>query len=141
MDKFSRYFSRGKQDNQQNNDNYEFYEDSHGDAYTSRLNQYSAPSQQTSMQASGFGAMSNIMMYEPKNADDVQVVIDFLKTRESAIVNLDDVDPAVSQRILDFVSGAVYALNGRVNRIKGNIFLLSPEGVGVTGSYGNQDKR
>ena len=140
MDKFSRYFSRNKQENQESSENYEFYEDNHGDEYTSRLGQYATPSQPKA-QPSGFGAMSNIMMYEPKNADDVQTVIDFLKTRESAIVNLDDVDPAISQRVLDFVSGAVYALNGSVNRIKGNIFLLSPEGVGVTGSYGKQDKR
>ncbi|MBR2989184.1 MAG: cell division protein SepF [Clostridia bacterium] len=139
MDKFSRYF-RGKQGNQQESDSYEFYEDSHGDEYTSRLGQYTTQSQ-TTTQTSSFSPMSNIMVYEPKNADDVQTVIDFLKTRESAIVNLDDVDPAVSQRILDFVSGAVYALNGRVNRIKGNIFLLSPEGVGVTGTHTKQDRR
>jgi cell division inhibitor SepF len=80
--------------------------------------------------------MQNFMVYEPKNADDVQTLIDFLKTRESAIINLDNVDPAVSQRVLDFVSGAIYALNGSVHRIAGNIFLLSPEGVGITNSYG-----
>lgn len=77
----------------------------------------------------------NFMVYEPRTADDVQTLIDFLKTRESAIINLDNVDEDVSQRVLDFVSGAIYALNGSVHRVSGNIFLLSPEGVGITNSY------
>ncbi len=72
------------------------------------------------------------MVYTPKTADDVQTVIDFLKLHKSAIVNLDDVEETVSQRVLDFVSGAIYALNGSVHRVAGNIFLLSPEGVGIT---------
>ena len=126
MDKFSRYFSKNKNNGNQSEESYEYYEDSHGDEYTGRLGEYAKPTDRfgapAQPQSSGFGSnMSNIMMYEPKNADDVQTVIDFLKTRESAIVNLDDVDPEISQRILDFVSGAVYALGGRVNRIKGNI--------------------
>ena len=145
MDKFSKYFSRNKENNNgQSAENYEFYEDTHGEEYTGRLSEYAKPSARFNRREQPStlgGGMGNIMMYEPKNADDVQIVIDFLKTRESAIVNLDDVDPEVSQRILDFVSGAVYALNGRVNRIKGNIFLLSPEGVGISGGYDKQEKR
>lgn len=84
------------------------------------------------------GVNQNIMVYEPQTSDDVQTLIDFLKTHESAIINLDNIDPDVSQRMLDFVSGAIYALNGSVHRISGNIFLLSPEGVGITKSYENR---
>lgn len=84
------------------------------------------------------GGGQNFMVYEPHTADDVQTLIDFLKTRESAIINLDNVEPEVSQRVLDFVSGAMYALNGSVHRVAGNIFLLSPEGVGITNSYENK---
>ena len=53
-------------------------------------------------------------------------------SKEPAIINLDGTDPSTAQRILDFAAGAMYALNGSVLRISGNIFLLSPEGVGVT---------
>lgn len=86
------------------------------------------PVQQPAVNANPQG----FMVYTPKTADDVQTVIDFLKLHKSAIVNLDDVDEAISQRVLDFVSGAIYALNGSVHRVAGNIFLLSPEGVGIT---------
>lgn len=74
----------------------------------------------------------NVLVYEPKVYTDVQTLIDYLKRKEPAIINLDGLDPPTAQRILDFTSGAVYALNGSVLRIAGNIFLLSPEGVGVT---------
>ena len=74
----------------------------------------------------------NVLVYEPTNYNDVQTLIDYLKRKEPAIINLDGVDAAVAQRVLDCTSGAMYALNGSVLRISGNIFLLSPEGVGVT---------
>ena len=74
----------------------------------------------------------NVLVYEPTNYNDVQTLIDYLNRKEPAIINLDGVDAAVAQRVLDFTSGAMYALNGSVLRISGNIFLLSPEGVGVT---------
>lgn len=77
----------------------------------------------------------NLMVYEPRSEIDSKTIIDFIKRKEPAIINLDKADPAVSQRILDFVSGAVYALNGTVHRVSGNIFLLSPKGVEVTVPY------
>ena len=73
-----------------------------------------------------------MLVYEPANYNDVQVLIDYLKRKEPAIINLEGVDAEVAQRVLDFTSGAIYALNGSVLRISGNIFLFSPEGVGVT---------
>lgn len=78
----------------------------------------------------------NLVVYEPKTPEDVQNLIDYLRRREPAVVNLDNVgDEATAQRILDFLSGAIYALNGTMHRIAGNIFLLSPEGVEITVPY------
>jgi cell division inhibitor SepF len=77
----------------------------------------------------------NVVVYEPRTPEDVQLLIDYLKQHEPAVVNLDNVEPIAAQRILDFVSGATYALSGSVHRIAGNIFLLSPEGVGITVPY------
>ena len=74
----------------------------------------------------------NVLVYEPKKCSYVQTLIDYLKRKEPAIINLDGTDPSTAQRILDFAAGAMYALSGSVLRISGNIFLLSPEGVGVT---------
>ncbi len=138
-------FNRSKESKEDANEEYEFYEDTHNEAgeYTARLREYQRTretSSQIAKPTDELNAYRNIMVYEPKTTDDVQTLIDFLKTRESAIVKLDDTDDAVSQRFLDFVSGAVYALNGNVHHISGNIFLLSPEGAKVTNSYKTENK-
>lgn len=85
---------------------------------------------QTQSNLGGYGT-KNIVIYYPKNYDDVQHLIDYLKQGESAVMNLDGISDAEAQRILDFVSGAVYALSGSIHRITGNIFMLTPEGFNI----------
>ncbi len=75
----------------------------------------------------------NVVVYEPRTPEDVQILIDYLRRREPAIVNLDNLeDEVIAQRILDYLSGAEYALGGSIHPIAGNIFLLTPEGVEIT---------
>ena len=105
----------------------EFYEDTHRNgAYTGRVD-LPAPSQSIAPRN-----YQNVVVYDPKTPEDVQRLIDYLKRREPAIINLDGTVPDVAQRILDFVSGAIYALSGSIHRVASNIFLLSPEGVEIT---------
>ena len=73
-----------------------------------------------------------MIVYRPVSYEDTQNIIDNLKGRMPVIVNMEQIEVETAQRILDFTAGAVYALSGSVLRISGNIFLLSPEGVGVT---------
>ena len=47
------------------------------------------------------------------------------------MLNLDGISDDEAQRMLDFSSGAVYALSGSIQRVSGNIFLLTPEGLGI----------
>jgi len=95
---------------------------------------YTAPLESKVQESSGFQnqrSYNNMVVYEPRTPEDVQTLIDCLARREPAIINLDNVEADISQRVLDFASGATYALGGTVNRISGNIFLLSPQGVDV----------
>ena len=73
----------------------------------------------------------NFVFFTPKCYDDVKKLIDYLKQTEPAIINLDNISDDEAQRILDFVSGGVCALNGSIQRIKGNIFLVAPEGFNI----------
>ncbi len=74
----------------------------------------------------------NIVLYAPRNASDVERLIDYMRRREPAIVDLDPIaDTDDAQRVLDFTSGAVYALGGRVIGMKSNMFLIVPEGIEV----------
>ncbi|MDR3021775.1 MAG: cell division protein SepF [Clostridiales bacterium] len=74
----------------------------------------------------------NLVIYQPSTPEDVEVLISYLKRKEPAIVNLDSVDDSRAQRILDYLSGAIFALNGSIQRISSNIFLLCPEGIQIT---------
>ena len=122
-------------------DKMEYFEDSHrGGNFGSAMPEYSqTPTmKQTASFTQKFMStpyFQNVVVYEPRTPEDAQLLIDYLKQHEPAVVNLDNVEPIAAQRILDFVSGATYALSGSVHRIAGNIFLLSPEGVGITVPY------
>lgn len=73
----------------------------------------------------------NFVFFTPKNYEDVKKLIEYLKQTEPAIVNLDAISDNEAQRILDFISGGVCALNGSIQRIKGNIFLVAPDGFNI----------
>ena len=73
----------------------------------------------------------NFVFFTPKCYDDIKKLIEYLKQTEPSILNLDNISDDEAQRILDFVSGGVCALNGSIQRIKGNIFLVAPEGFNI----------
>lgn len=75
---------------------------------------------------------SNVVIYSPKTFDDVQTLIDYLKRREQVIVDFAGIDQTAVYRIMDFMSGAIYALNGSIQQITSNIFLFAPAGVTIT---------
>ena len=76
----------------------------------------------------GIQAESNIIMVEPKSMSEIQQVVDYLKQGQSVAVNLEGLASADMERILDFLSGAIYGLNGSIHRWNGDLFLLAPEG-------------
>ena len=71
----------------------------------------------------------NMVLVRPKTDSDAQVIIDYLLKRKPVIVNMEDNDFAQSQRVMDFVSGAVYALNGDVKSISQRIFAFLPSNI------------
>lgn len=104
-------------------------------SYTYNKDQFNmqSSSYSNSYSSSGMGGYGskNVVFYYPKSYSEVQKLIDFLKQGESVMLNLDSVSEDEAQRMLDFASGAVYALNGSVQRVSGNIFLLTPEGLNI----------
>jgi len=74
----------------------------------------------------------NMVIFCPTNYEQTQSLIDNLKERKPVIVNLDEIDVAVAQRILDFISGAVYALGGDVKKVARNIFVVVPYNVSIS---------
>ncbi|MBR4998253.1 MAG: cell division protein SepF [Clostridia bacterium] len=82
----------------------------------------------TAMNNFGIQTESNIIMVEPKSHSEIQQCVDYLKQGQSVAVNLEGLSSADMERILDFLSGAIYGLNGSIHRWHGDLFLLAPEG-------------
>jgi len=77
----------------------------------------------------GYGT-NNVEFVSPTKYDDVKIVINYLRDGESIMLNLNRMGED-SQRLLDCVAGAVYALNGNLRRVEANIFLITPQGFNI----------
>lgn len=107
-------------------------------SYADNPDQYNRTSY-NSISSSSYGMSSNVGGYGTKNVEFVypstfeesQVVINYLKEGESVVLNLSNMNEYDSQRLLDCTFGAIYALNGMIQRVESNIFLLTPEGFNI----------
>lgn len=70
-------------------------------------------------------------IFNPKTYDEVSVAVDSLKAHKPVILNIDTVEIRLAQRMLDFASGAVYALGGDLYKVAKNIFVIAPSNVSV----------
>lgn len=70
-----------------------------------------------------------VSVFSPTSYDDVQLIIDAIKMGKSAIVHFKELKTETAIRVLDMLSGAIYALNGGVYEMEKNIFMFSPDGV------------
>lgn len=76
-----------------------------------------------------------VCVMKPKSFDDSQDISDVILSDCCAIISLSDIDLALAQRIMDFVSGAVYSLNGKLYQIHDCIYFIAPGDVDVSGDY------
>lgn len=85
---------------------------------------------------SAFASRSlEVSIMRPTRFDDSQDICDMLVNERATVVNLEGIDLALAQRIMDFISGAVYSLNGKIHQISNLIFIISPENVDISGDY------
>jgi cell division inhibitor SepF len=75
-----------------------------------------------------------MVVYQPQSYDDTQRIIDDLKSGRPVIANLEDLNVDIAQRVLDFLSGAVYGLDGSIRKVSRGIFLLAPPHVDISGN-------
>lgn len=75
-----------------------------------------------------------VILSEPRTYDDAQQIADHLRAHRSVVVNLQQVRPDLAKRIIDFLFGTVYAINGNIAKVGGDIFLCTPDTVEVEGT-------
>ena len=74
-----------------------------------------------------------VVIMEPKSFDEAQNIADQLKNRRPVIVNLEAAERTLAKRIVDFVCGTAYALNGSMQKVGNGIFLFVPNNVDIAG--------
>jgi cell division inhibitor SepF len=70
-------------------------------------------------------------VYQPKRYDDVTEIADSLRARHHVVVNLVGADRTLQQRVVDFLSGVVYTMDGKMQRLAESIYLFVPSNVHI----------
>ena len=72
-------------------------------------------------------------MIKPTNVDDSREITETLLSGRTVILNLEGLDLEAAQRIIDFTSGATFAIDGNLQKISNYIFLITPTTVDISG--------
>lgn len=80
-----------------------------------------------------------MILLEPRAFSESQQIADHLKKRNTVVVNMKRVTAEQAKRIIDFLSGTVYAIGGDLQKIGVGIFLCTPKNVNVEGSISDED--
>ena len=81
---------------------------------------------------------SKMILLEPRAYSESQQIVDHLKHRNTVVVNLKRVTSDQAKRIVDFLSGTIYAIGGDIQKIGGGIFLCTPNNVNIQGSISDE---
>ncbi len=74
-----------------------------------------------------------VVVMHAQKFDDVIDIADHLKTKKPVVVNMEQADPEMIRRMIDFISGVVYAIDGGIQKISKVILLVTPYNVEITG--------
>ena len=78
-----------------------------------------------------------VVLFHAKTFDDAAKAVDELCKHKAIILNMENVDKALTRRVVDFLSGAVYALDGSVKKIAQCTYLFCPHNMAVVGDLEN----
>lgn len=105
---------------------------------------YDEPRSRTTRTSSGTGKVTpmrqparkpsmEVCVIKPTTVDDAREITETLLSGSTVILNLEGLDLEVAQRIIDFTSGATFAINGNLQKISNFIFLVTPTNVDISG--------
>lgn len=95
---------------------------------------YSTSQKQNVVSLQSVQKSSKVVIVEPRAYAEAQDIADQLKNRRAVIVNLQQIEREQAKRIVDFLSGTVYAIGGDIQKVGTDIFLCTPDNVEVTGN-------
>ena len=84
---------------------------------------------------------NKMILLEPRAFSESQQIADHLKNRNSVVVNFKRVTAAQAKRIIDFLSGCVYAIGGKMQKIGVGIYLCTPRNVNIQGKITDETEK
>jgi cell division inhibitor SepF len=75
-----------------------------------------------------------MILLEPRTYEETQEIADHLRNRRPVVINLQRLHHDQAKRVVDFLSGTVYAIGGDIQKIGSNIFICTPDNIEVQGS-------
>ncbi len=88
-------------------------------------------------QVVNIGNKQEVVLFHPNNFNDTSKAADDLRSRKAVIVNMENVDKAMARRVVDFLSGCAYALDGKVKKVAQSTYLFCPHNMEVIGDLEN----
>ena len=79
------------------------------------------------------GAKQEVVLFRPTSFNDTSKAADDLRNRKAVVLNLENVDKAMSRRVVDFLSGCVYAVDGSVKKVAQSAYIFCPHNMDVVG--------
>ena len=79
------------------------------------------------------GSKQEVVLFHAKAFDDAARAADDLRSRKAIILNMENVDKALTRRVVDFLSGCVYAVDGKVKKIAQSTYLFCPHSMDIVG--------
>ena len=84
-------------------------------------------------QVVSMGNKQEVVLFHPANFNDTSKAADDLRNRKAVIVNMENIDKAMARRVVDFLSGCAYALDGTVKKVAQSTYLFCPHNMEVVG--------
>ncbi|MBZ2173946.1 cell division protein SepF [Schnuerera sp. xch1] len=81
-----------------------------------------------------------LVVHEPLNYEDAPKIVDDLKMKKTVVVNLEQLEPGIKRQIFDFINGGLYSLEGSIQKVTTDIFVMAPANVEIDGNLKNELK-
>lgn len=76
-----------------------------------------------------------VCVIKPVSVEDGREIAETLLTNRAVVLNLEGLDVEIAQRVIDFTSGATFAINGNLQKISKYIFIITPASVDISGDF------
>lgn len=85
------------------------------------------------------GNQIKMVISQPTTFEQSEEICQYLKERKACVLNLEYVNKDVARRVVDFISGGVYALNGHIQKVSNSIFLIAPANYDIANEMGRDE--